>query len=58
MQLVQPAICSERISAVQIGQIDLLGQMSHHAVGVIKRLVVSGGREELTTKAQRLVVKQ
>jgi hypothetical protein len=36
MQLVQPAICSERISAVQIGQIDLLGQMSHHAVGVIK----------------------
>jgi hypothetical protein len=30
--LLQPPICSERISAVRIDQIALLGQMSHHAV--------------------------
>jgi hypothetical protein len=29
---LQPAICSERISAVRIDQIGLLGQMYHHAV--------------------------
>jgi hypothetical protein len=28
---LQPAICSERISAVRNDQIGLLGQMSHHA---------------------------
>jgi hypothetical protein len=29
---LQPATCSERISAVRIDQIGLLGQMYHHAV--------------------------
>jgi hypothetical protein len=43
--LLQPAICSERISAVRIGQVaGLLGQMPHHAVWLIDLLSAKAGK--------------
>jgi hypothetical protein len=44
------AALSERISAVRIDQIGLLGAVVS-SCSVVKRLAVSEGREELTTKA-------
>jgi hypothetical protein len=42
--LLQPAICSERISAVRIDQIGLLGQMSCHAVRLVVLLPAKAGK--------------
>jgi hypothetical protein len=49
--LLQPVICSERISAVRIDQIGWFVGANVSSCSMAKRLVVSEGREELTTKA-------
>jgi hypothetical protein len=41
---LQPAICSERIIAVRIDQIGLLGQMPHHAVWLSDLLSAKVGK--------------
>ena len=41
---LQPAICSERISAVRMDLIGLLGQMYHHAVWLSDLLSAKAGK--------------